>query len=122
MNTLNTGDRIAITKGPNITHYGIYAGNNTVIDNSNAKGGVNERPLCEFAGGRKIRRIQLTAKFPPHEVVARARQQIGKPYGWFSQNCEHFVNEVQLDNPKSTQAVIGGSIIAIVFWRLFVKR
>ena len=119
---LKSGHRISITKGLGVIHYGIYSGKGMVIDNSNAKGGVTERHLTEFAGSRKISPIQITTNFPPHEVVARARERIGKRYGWFNQNCEHFVNEVQLGVPKSAQALVGGGMIAFTFWRLFIKN
>jgi hypothetical protein len=121
MHTFNLGDRVAITKGPGIIHFAIVSGPETVIDNSITKGCVTERPFREFADGKPVRGIPTTSKYSPQEVVARARLRIGKPYGCFSQNCEHFVNEVQTGIPKSTQALVGGGIALAVLWYLFKK-
>ena len=74
------------------------------------------------AKGRKSLTVSINSKYLPHEVVERARSQIGKPYGWFSQNCEHFVNEIQLGVPKSTQALVGGSLLALVLYRLVSSK
>ena len=117
----NIGDRIAITKGPGIIHYGIFIGLNLVIDNSKTMGRVVIRSLKEFAGGKQVRLVSYKPVFPPAEVVARAKARVGKPYGWFSQNCEHFVNEVQLGTPKSAQALVGGAILAFLVSKIFSK-
>ena len=118
INSLRAGDRLAIAKGAFITHYGIYSGNGMVIDNSNQMGRVHERSLQDFSGGKDIRVVPTTSKYTPQEIVARARAQIGKTYGWFSQNCEHFVNEIQHGSPRSTQALIGGAIIAFLVYKI----
>jgi len=118
----NIGVRLAIYKGFGVTHYGIYSGSGMVVDNSNVRGCVQERPLSEFAGGRQVRAVPINSKYLPHEVVERARSQKGKPYGWLSQNCEHFVNEIQLGVPKSAQALVGGSLLALVLYRLVSSK
>ena len=115
----NIGDRLAINKGPNITHYGIYSGNGMVIDNSSTKGKVVERPIEEFSGGRPIRVVPITSRYPPHEVLKRARERVGMPYGWFSQNCEHFVNVVQLNRAESQQVQ---NLVVSLFAIWAVKR
>lgn len=123
MNTnINIGDRVAITKGLGIEHLAIVSDLDMVIDNSNAKGGVTERTLQEFANGKPVRQIPFSSIFSPQEIVERARARIGKPYGWFSQNCEHFVNEVQTGVPKSTQAIVGGGLVLAAVWLLLNRR
>jgi len=119
---IKPGDRLAIAKGAFITHYGIYCGGGMVIDNSNEMGGVRERPLKEFSGGQQVRVVPTTAIFTPKETVARARAQIGKGYGWFSQNCEHFVNEMQYATPKSVQVAVGATVAALVIFTLLTKK
>ncbi len=119
MNThFKIGDKIAIKKGLLIIHYGIYIGQNRVIDNSAACGAVKERTLAEFRGGRKVYRIQHNSGYLPNEIVARAKAQTGKVYKVLSQNCEHFVNDILHGKSFSTQVTTG---VAFVGLFLFLK-
>lgn len=117
------GERIAVNKSLFITHFGIYVGDGMVIDNSAKHGRVEQRTLQEFAGQGKAYIIPHTSIFSPSEIVARAKESIGKSYRLLSQNCEHFVTGILFGKPRSKQvavAVVVGTV-SFLIWRLSKK-
>ena len=97
---LQKGDILFVDKGL-YKHYGIYAGNNTVVHYQN-KGSnfgfdikVQEASLDDFAGGVEIQVCHLDPKkynlYSADETVARAYSRLGeKKYNLVFNNCEHF--------------------------------
>ncbi len=71
-------------------HYGIYAGNNTVIHNSKKYHRVEEIDLNSFADNKPIQVSSIKAENPVL-AVQTAKKYLGVPYNLFSDNCEHFV-------------------------------
>jgi hypothetical protein len=75
------------------THYGIYAGFNSMIHNSRKGGQVEEIDFQEFADGREVA-ISSIKSDDPYFSVFLARQYIGQKYNLLSENCEHFVRKI----------------------------
>lgn len=75
------------------THYGIYAGFNSMIHNSRKGGQVEEIDFQEFADGREVA-ISSIKSNDPYLSVFLARQYIGQKYNLLSENCEHFVRKI----------------------------
>ena len=110
-NKFKLGDLLTVSKSLIVTHSGIYIGNGKLIDNSGKRGSVGYRSIDDFADGKEISVIQYESKYSRSQVVARAESHIGKPYKLWSQNCEHFTNEVLFDSVTSKQAVVGGLLL-----------
>ena len=118
------GANIRVPSGWGPYHYGIVAepvsGTQTVVHNTKGKG-VQHTTLEEFSGGQIIEIVRAPQSFRDVNIILRrAKSQIGKPYDLFSANCEHFVNWVIEETPRSEQLafvvvaslVIGGVILA----------
>ncbi|NOR61346.1 MAG: hypothetical protein GQ535_02485 [Rhodobacteraceae bacterium] len=116
------GDLLTVSKSLIVTHSGIYVGNGRLIDNSGKRGSVGYRSIDDFADGKEISVIQYESKYSRSQVVARAETRIGKPYKLWSQNCEHFTNEVLFDSITSKQAVIGGILLLVAAAYLLNKK
>ena len=72
-------------------HYGIYAGQNSVIDSSRRDGCVRYVTLARFAGERRhIRNHGLTGPLSRGEVITRAVGAVGQPWRLHDRNCQHF--------------------------------
>lgn len=109
------GTVVAVNVGP-ITHVGVVTdkivdGLPTVISNSMRAGGVAEEPLGLFANGGQVWLLGYIGRLSPHEVIERARSQIGKQWNLFW-NCEHLVRWVHGLKPESPQLVMGAALVA----------
>ena len=102
-NTLQLGDILIVDRGL-YKHYGIYAGNGTVIHYASLNGDfgddicIHEAPLEKFAHENEIIVGRFSEAFlrthtlhSPEETVRRARSRIGeRQYNLVTNNCEHF--------------------------------
>jgi hypothetical protein len=98
-----------------IDHYGLYIGNESVIDNHPDRG-VSLISLNSFLSGRKLERI---ARFQGNLysrslVVRKAQSMLGVSYHLTKFNCEHFVNIVW-DAGRKSQQVATASILFFFF-------
>ena len=72
-------------------HYGIYTGENSVIDSSRRDGCVRYVTLARFAGERRhIRNHGHRGPLSRSEVIARATNAVGQEWRLHDQNCQHF--------------------------------
>ena len=85
----NLGDVLSI-QYTGFKHYGIYAGNGLVIQNSKKTKQVDEVSIDTFSDGKSIN-ISNIKSINPALAVQTARKYIGLPYNLFGENCEHFV-------------------------------
>ncbi|WP_421704817.1 lecithin retinol acyltransferase family protein [Aliiroseovarius sp.] len=100
---MKTGTILKTRKFP-VTHYGIYAGNGFVIDNSPADQGVTKRSLSEFAGSAGFAVHRFPANSAEGQVwISTAERFLGRPYNAVSFNCEHFVSLATTNKPSSKQ-------------------
>jgi len=101
------------------THYGIYAGNNSVIHYSGlvGNGKIEKTSLVDFEDGRTAEKIKVASKFSKNETVKRATLRLGEDkYNAVTNNCEHFVQWACNGKHKSNQvrkAAMALSAIAI---------
>lgn len=86
---------------PFITHYGLFTGNNRVIENNDVFG-VREISLQEFVQGMTGELRYETLSYPG-PAIAKAKGMIGRPYDLFKFNCEHFVNIIKDGSSRSPQ-------------------
>lgn len=110
-----------------IKHFGIISGISefgevTIISNSKKHMSVTEETLENFSQGHKVLICNHKSKYQARYLINRARQQLGKKYSLFNDNCEHFVRWVHHLKPESPQlqfftllAAIG--LLAIVLTR-----
>ena len=123
---LQKGDILFVDKGL-YKHYGIYAGNNTVVHYQN-KGSnfgfdikVQEASLGDFAGGVEIQVCHLDPKkynlYSADETVARAYSRLGeKKYNLVFNNCEHFAVWCKTgisDSEQVTKAIATAAVISV---------
>ena len=71
-------------------HYGIYAGNGTVVHNSKKFLKVEEISLEKFTDGKELILSNIKSS-NPDLAVQTAKKYLGISYNLFSENCEHFV-------------------------------
>ncbi len=116
------GDLLTVSKSLIVTHSGIYVGNGRLIDNSGTRGSVGYRDINDFADGKEITVIAYESKYSRSQIVERATSRIGKPYKLWSQNCEHFTNEVLFDSITSKQAAVGGILLLVAAAYLLNKN
>lgn len=76
-----------------VWHYGIWYGQNQVIDLAPRKG-VAIRSVEEFAEGQEIKIVPLEEDdYPPWMILNNALQYLGRlKYDMLDWNCEQFVN------------------------------
>ncbi len=102
-----------------IDHYGLYVGNNMVIDNHPERG-VSQMSLRSFLNGRSLEKIKRYSGgwFGRQQVVNRAYALIGKPYHLTKYNCEHLVNEAWGAGRKSQQVANAGMLffLSLAIW------
>lgn len=123
---LQKGDILFVDKGL-YKHYGIYAGNNTVVHYSD-KGSnfgldikVQEASLDDFAGGVQIQVCHLDPKkynlYSADETVERAYSRLGeKKYNLVFNNCEHFAVWCKTgisDSEQVTKAIATAAVISV---------
>ncbi len=97
---------LAVRFGP-VTHVGLASDRlhnwePTVISSSFKRGCVIEEPLSAFAEGKKVELVGYPGCLHPHEVLRRARAELGRPWRLFD-NCEHFVHRAHGLEPRSPQ-------------------
>lgn len=119
------GDIIKISH-PLFTHYGIISdqiggdGMPMVIDNSFARGRIQERSWSEAVRGKKTTLSKLSCPGSGAEIVACARSFIGPVrYSLTRYNCESFVREVlglqETSRQVATSAVTVPGAMATTF-------
>ena len=72
-------------------HYGIYAGDGTVIHNSKKFKKVEEISIEDFSDGKQLSISSNIKTDNPELAVQTAKKYVGVPYQLFTENCEHFV-------------------------------
>lgn len=94
------------------THYAVISdrigddGFPMVIDNSAARGTVEERTWTEAVAGKSVSLSSMVSSFSKLEIVACARGFIGEVrYSLITFNCESFVRRVLGLKPTSKQVV-----------------
>lgn len=107
------GDLLTVSKSLIVTHSGIFVGDGRVIDNSPKRGSVGYRDIKDFAGGNQISIVEYKSEYTRVQIVERAQSRIGNSYKMWSQNCEHFTNDVLFNSKTSKQAVIGGVALLV---------
>jgi len=103
-------------------HYGIAGdrqinGEQSVISCSWRRKSTVEEALSEFANGQEIDCQGLIGELPAHDILARARADIGKPWTLLRNNCEHHVTRASGLKPRSPQvrrAAIGAAAVAAI--------
>ena len=83
-------------------HYGIYAGNDTVVHNSKKIFKVEEISLEKFKDGKEVI-LSSIKSLNPELAIQTAKKFLGVPYNLFSENCEHFVRVACGLEKESTQ-------------------
>lgn len=108
-------------------HYGIYAGNGTVIHYAALNGDfgddicIHEAPLEQFAQKNEIIVGRFSDAFmnthtvySPDETVARARSRIGeRQYNLVTNNCEHFALWCKTGESESFQVNVAAGMLAL---------
>jgi hypothetical protein len=96
-------------------HYGVYCGGGRVVQFAPKKGfelnqteaDIVETDLDGFLkGGSLMVDTKIVPRFPPDEIVARARSMLGKEKGEYNllfNNCEHFARWCVCDEHRSKQ-------------------
>lgn len=98
-------------------HYMIVVGTNSVI-HATKKGGVVRSNLSDEIAGRVVRNHGRWTTQSDAEVVGRAYEMIGKPYGLLTQNCEHFVrlvSGIKVESPQLQFAVLSMCICWAIY-------
>lgn len=125
-NTLQPGDILIVNRGL-YKHYGIYAGNGTVIHYASRNGDfgddicIHEAPLEQFADEDEIIVGRFSETFlhthtlhSPEETVRRARSRIGeRKYNLITNNCEHFALWCKTGESESGQVNTAAAAIAL---------
>ncbi len=86
----------------------------TVIHNTKDNG-VVETSLDTFRDHRQIF-LHKQPQTDEHQgwILASARINIGQPYSWFSQNCEHLCSFCYTWRPKSETLEAGATVAAVL--------
>lgn len=103
------------------THYGIAGdssveGEQTVISCSRRRRGTYEERLSVFADGVPVAVRGLIGNLGAHDIVARARADVGRAWSLVANNCEHHVTRACGLKPKSPQVrrVAGAAAVTAV--------
>ena len=112
------GDILKVEIKNNIFHYGIYLGDDLVIQYGLAKDFLNTKKedvevlissMDEFLNGKMalVRLYSFTEKLKknkPSKIISLAKARLGeKKYDPINNNCEHFVNECVFNKHYSSQ-------------------
>jgi hypothetical protein len=88
-----------VTSRRGYMHHGIYVGRGMVVHYAGLSrflrsGPVEEVTMSRFSKGRPVRILEHSeSKYPPQEIVRRARSRLGEnDYQVLRNNCEHFCN------------------------------
>jgi hypothetical protein len=130
-NEINTGDILCVNRGL-YKHYGIYAGNSTVIHYTAPDGdfgidaSIHKTALKEFEDGGVAQVVKLhgTGKqFSPEETVRRAISRIGeKKYNLLFNNCEHFALWCKTGMNKSCQVERAAGTVILVSMAIVLTK
>ena len=110
---LTPGVGIGIDRGV-LRHYGIYIGDDLVIELNGATQGKNKSRLVRLGsflvdGKSSDVKIFHSLKFSPDIVILQAKNALNAtkiPYNLFKNNCEHFMNEI-LNGEHTSHQVAG---------------
>ncbi len=110
-----------------IKHFGIITSINefgevTVISNSKKHMSVIEETLESFSQGHKVLICNHKSKYQAGYLINRARQQLGKKYSLFNDNCEHFVRWVHHLKPESPQLQFFALLAAMSLLTIAIAR
>ena len=125
-NTLQPGDILIVNRGF-YKHYGIYAGDGTVIHYASQNGDfgddicIHEVPLEQFADENEIIVGRFSETFlhshtlySPEDTVRRARSRIGeRQYNLVTNNCEHFAVWCKTGLSESFQVNVASGALAL---------
>lgn len=97
-----------------IDHFGVYVGDNRIIEN-HPDSGVRLVSWDQFFQGRNLNRVRKFLGSPQDRMnaVNHAHSYLGTPYHLMDFNCESFANMVQGMGKRSQQVgVFAGLVIA----------
>lgn len=118
---LEPGGCVSVLVGGLVRHVGIVSdrlGDDAlpmVFSNSRRAGEVREETWSRFAGGRPVATVELEPARPRAEVLARARELLGRPYAVGSYNCEHYVRDcygLEVHSPQVRRVGFVGLAVA----------
>ena len=113
------GDIVKVEISNGLYHFGIYLGNDEIIEYGSAKDFLNTKKedvkvqvskMSDFLNGKMalVRVYSLTEKLKKNKakkVIELAKARIGEQkYDPIENNCEHFVNECVFNRHISNQA------------------
>ena len=109
--TMKPGDVVSVDRGL-YKHYGIVGNDGKIIEYGSEKfdprtARVSAVSLEHFANGGPVMIEEVTPKFSPEEIVARAEGSIGVNRGQYNlrhNNCEGFAMEMATGRNTSSQA------------------
>ena len=104
------------------THYGIAGdrlidGQQSVISSSWRRGGTFEESLRTFANGHEVVSKGFIGNLSAHDILGRARADIGRRWDFARNNCEHHVTRACGLKPRSPQlrrAAVSVAAIAVL--------
>lgn len=101
--TCPVGTILTVSKPP-VIHYGIYAGNGMVIDNSPTTGGVTKRSVLDFSNGSPVEISDAPKTHTQGSArLEEAQKHLGMSYNLLNWNCEHFARFISEGRARSTQ-------------------
>lgn len=110
-----------VVHGVSVFHVGIVTDRSDqrglphVISASKRTGLVREETWSEFTQGAAVVRQNIGGRLPSHEVLRRARSQIGEEWSLLWANCEHFVrwaHGLPRESPQLKAAVATTTVFA----------
>jgi len=120
--TLNIGDYLIRQKFLGlVNHVGVFAGNNSVLQNTRDKG-EHLATVQEFADGNPVQVVHTGAQ--PLKVLPKIAQILSRPrkYDLFGRNCEHTATEATEGRARSPQLWIAIIVIVALGVLWFVLR
>ena len=87
------GGIIAARMPMGLEHWGISTGCGTFISASMRRGIVVEEDIETFSGGNPIVSKGYPSNMLRHEVVAKARNFLGRKWDLLDYNCQHFATD-----------------------------
>lgn len=121
MRMLRDGDIISTPVYGVIDHWGVYAGNGSVISNSKRHGKVVEESLSSFLNGKPLSLIGYPSTLPGYEVISKARELVGEKWNLVKSNCEHFAHHVHGLKPTSPQLLLGVASMAVLVLLMVIR-
>lgn len=112
------GDVLSVPK-LTFRHFMIVVAPGVVVHASKDKGCVVREHIQDAAKNRTITSHGRWASISNEEILARAKNLVGRPYKLFSGNCEHLVREisgVKRASPQLVTAVAVLGLAACLIW------